>query len=121
MRKWLTLALGLTLSASVLYGCGAGTERKEAPEQAQEDEQAAPGAVDEAAAKEAYEKGTCASCHGGNLEGSAGPSLEKVGAKLSKDEIIDIINNGRGQMPPMKDNLSDEEKENLAAWLSGLK
>lgn len=120
MRKWLTLTLGLAMSAFVLYGCGAGTEQEEAPEQAQE-EQAAPGAFDEAAARDAYEKGTCASCHGGNLEGSAGPSLEKVGAKLSKDEIIDIINNGRGAMPPMKDNLSDEEKENLAAWLSSLK
>ena len=36
----------------------------------------------------------CISCHGGNLEGGGAPALDKIGAKLSYDEIHDIIING---------------------------
>ncbi len=47
---------------------------------------------------EAVAKSKCISCHGGNLEGGAGPAL--VGTKLSKEKIHEVIKNGKGIMPP---------------------
>src|SRR5699024_8766953 len=37
---------------------------------------------------------SCIGCHGGDLEGGSGPSLQDVGSKYSQEEIQDIINNG---------------------------
>ena len=37
---------------------------------------------------------SCASCHGGNLEGRGNtPDLNKVGARLTEEEILDILLN----------------------------
>lgn len=59
----------------------------------------------------------CSSCHGGNLQGSLGPSLQKIGSKLTKEEIADIIKNGKGDMPGQS-QISDQAREKLAAWLA---
>lgn len=68
---------------------------------------------------EATYKNNCASCHGNNLEGIAGPDLTKVGSRYSKEQIIGIIQNGKGIMP--KNLVTGEEAENLAAWLASKK
>jgi|SRR4051794_33603752 cytochrome c551 len=57
----------------------------------------------------------CASCHGNALEGSAGPNLEDIGSKMSKEEILEIINNGGNGMPP--ELIQGEEADKVAAWL----
>lgn len=74
-------------------------------------------AVEDAGAAEELYTANCAACHGGNLEGAMGPSLETAGADLSKDEIADVIKNGKGQMQPQT-QLSDDEVEELAVWLA---
>lgn len=68
-----------------------------------------------------YKNGTCISCHAIDLSGHVGePSnLQKVGAKRSREEIIDTIRNGKGQMPAQR--LTDVEIEQLADWLITLK
>ena len=58
----------------------------------------------------------CASCHGNALEGYAGPKLESVGSKMSKDEILSIINNGAKGMPA--GIIKGEDAEKVATWLS---
>ncbi|XJZ26931.1 cytochrome c551 [Bacillota bacterium Lsc_1132] len=62
----------------------------------------------------------CTSCHGGNLEGSVGPSLQKIGAKYSKDEILGIIKNGKGGGMP-KGLISGNDADKVAAWLAAKK
>lgn len=58
----------------------------------------------------------CASCHGDDLSGGAGPDLTAVGGSLSEDDIKDVITNGQGTMPG---GLVDgEELDILAEWLS---
>lgn len=48
---------------------------------------------------EAVAQGKCISCHGGDLAGQGNfPSL--VDTKLSKEEIAEVITNGKGAMPP---------------------
>jgi menaquinol-cytochrome c reductase cytochrome b/c subunit len=77
-------------------------------------------ASDDPAFKETMTKAQCISCHGAELEGANGPALRGVGDRLSKEEIIDTITNGRnnGAMPSFKGTLSDQQIEAVATWLS---
>jgi cytochrome c551 len=59
----------------------------------------------------------CANCHGGNLQGSFGPALQKIGTKYSKEEILNIMQTGRGAMPAQT-YVAKEEQQKLAEWLS---
>ncbi|MEK4028783.1 MULTISPECIES: cytochrome c550 [Bacillaceae] len=68
---------------------------------------------------EGFYKQTCAGCHGGNFEGGAGPSLKGIGDKLSKDEIKEIITNGKGAMPPGL--VQAENADAMADWVSKIK
>ncbi|HEY4551629.1 MAG TPA: c-type cytochrome [Bacillaceae bacterium] len=67
---------------------------------------------------EAYAKQACIGCHGGDLKGSGGaPNLHGTG--LSKDEVADILKNGRGGMPAglvPADNI-----DQMAEWVANLK
>lgn len=61
-------------------------------------------------------KASCASCHGQNLEGGVGLPLDKIGSKLSAEEIVAVVANGQGTMPP---NLADPATaEQIAGWLA---
>ena len=44
-------------------------------------------------------KSSCISCHGSDFEGGAGPGLIDVGKRMSKEEILSILENGKGIMP----------------------
>ena len=57
----------------------------------------------------------CMSCHGGELEGGMGPDLTSVGDRYDASEIVEIIQNGKGQMPAI--NLDQSNAEKLAEWL----
>jgi mono/diheme cytochrome c family protein len=57
----------------------------------------------------------CASCHGADLSGGAGPELVEVGNRMSEDEIFDIIMNGQGAMPGGL--VSEEEADAITTWL----
>src|SRR5699024_5900714 len=58
----------------------------------------------------------CATCHGDVLSGGNGPDLTKVGSEMSKDDIHDIIENGKGDMPT--GIVAGEDAEIIAEWLS---
>ncbi|GGA35052.1 hypothetical protein GCM10007416_04970 [Kroppenstedtia guangzhouensis] len=63
---------------------------------------------------------SCVNCHGDNLQGGYGPSLEKTGRKYSKKELESIIEKGIGKMPAQR-QVSKEDREELAEWLSQLR
>ncbi|WP_018660745.1 cytochrome c551 [Heyndrickxia acidiproducens] len=58
----------------------------------------------------------CSACHGRNLEGNVGPSLEKIGSKMNEKQILDVIENGKGDMP--KGILKGDDAKKVAKWLS---
>ena len=58
----------------------------------------------------------CASCHGNALEGYAGPKLDDVGGKMSKEDILKIIETGGQGMPA--DIIEGKDAEKVAAWLA---
>lgn len=111
MLIWKGIVLFIVV-ALTLVGCGAGTDNDEGG-QATED----PAEV--ATAEQIYNN-NCASCHGGNLEGAMGPALDTIGASLSQDEIADVIENGKGQMPAQT-QVSSAERDELASWLADQK
>lgn len=52
-----------------------------------------------------YQRVGCMKCHGPTAEGGAAfPNLLKSVKRLSKDQIIEIAKNGKGIMPPHKQN-----------------
>jgi len=110
VKKFLILVFGLSL---VLAACGGGGNDQESGTNGGTDQ------AENTASAEDLIKQNCTSCHGQNLEGASGPSLQKVGSKYSKDEIKDIILNGKGAMP--KGLLNDSEADVVAEWLAGQK
>lgn len=62
---------------------------------------------------------SCSGCHGGNLQGGAGPELAAIGSKYSQEEIENIIANGQGTMPPKL--LEGAEATAVAEWLAAKK
>ncbi|MED3652015.1 PQQ-binding-like beta-propeller repeat protein [Heyndrickxia sporothermodurans] len=65
---------------------------------------------------EAIYKKSCASCHGGNLEGSVGPDISHVGRTMSEEDILNQIINGSGRMPG--NLVKGDQAKALAKWLS---
>lgn len=87
-------------------------------EVAEENKPSMPEVVLDAASAEATVKASCISCHGDQLQGGVGPSLQQEGGKHDAAQIFTIVTKGRGQMPPFKDKLAPEEIANIALWLA---
>ncbi|MCM3113105.1 cytochrome c551 [Lederbergia lenta] len=102
-KKLLGLMMGATL-AIILTACGGGGNNS--------NENAGESVSD----AEAIVNKSCISCHGENLEGRNGPALDKIGATLDKDEILDVIANGRPGMP--KEIIKGDDAEKVAEWLA---
>ncbi|MCM3760663.1 c-type cytochrome [Alkalihalobacillus oceani] len=116
MKKFL-LVLGAVFA---LTACGGGGEEPAPVDEAPVDEapaddaagEEAAGDFDAEAARTSYEA-SCIGCHGGNLQGGAGPAL--AGTELSVEEIEDVILNGQGTMPAQ--NIPQEDANNIAQWI----
>lgn len=53
---------------------------------------------------------SCASCHGGNGTGGFGPSLIGVAGRLTAEQHLSVVQNGRNsRMPAWRDTLTPEE------------
>lgn len=72
----------------------------------------------DAAKAEATVKASCITCHGDQLQGGVGPSLQNEGSEHDAEGIYSIVTKGRGTMPSFKDKLAPEEIANVAMWLS---
>lgn len=64
----------------------------------------------------AFYEQSCLFCHGGNMEGGAGPKL--YGTELTVEEIMEIVKNGRGDMPPGTFQGTEEELQQLAEYIT---
>lgn len=62
----------------------------------------------------------CASCHGANAEGGAGPKLTANNRMTNSDVVRATILNGRGMMPGFGNLLSEEEVEVLTRYVTSL-
>ena len=101
-KSLLTLVFG---SAIFLAACGG-------------DDSATTGETAEIDGKSVVQQ-SCATCHGGQLQGGSAPALNQLGAKYSEEEILDIILNGKDRMPP--GIVKGEKAEAAAEYLATLK
>ena len=98
-KKWLS-ALFLT-SAMLLAACGGDDEADTSKPEG-----------------ERLVNKTCTTCHGGQLQGMGNtPALNDLGARMSEEDILDIILNGTDKGMPAG-LLKGEEAEKAAEWLS---
>lgn len=97
----------LLLIALFLFGAGCAAQNKTT----------APDETIAVAGPEKIYANHCANCHGSNLQGSYGPSLEQVGNKYTQAEILTIIQKGKGTMPS-QDYVAKEDQQKLAEWLA---
>jgi mono/diheme cytochrome c family protein len=70
----------------------------------------------------AWRAAVCDRCHGANQEGSVGPSMIESLKRLSKQEFVEIVTNGRQArgMPGYKTNATVMENiDQLYAYLKG--
>ncbi|MFC4776180.1 c-type cytochrome [Paenibacillus sp. GCM10023252] len=108
----LLLMMFMLLLILLLTGCGGSEGGK--PSQL----------ADASSETAAVYKENCISCHGSELQGRIGPAtnLTKVGARMSKEELVVQITKGQeDHMPAFEQRLKREEIEALAAWLSAKK
>lgn len=102
-KKLLTLLMGTSLVMG-LAACGGGSD------------------TDTATAgdpQKIYDQ-ACSRCHGSDLKGQVGPDLTKVGAKYSKDQILDILNKGTTKGMPAG-LVAGDDADKVADWLAAKK
>ncbi|WP_080874503.1 c-type cytochrome [Oceanobacillus timonensis] len=129
MKKFYLMLLAFAL-AFVLAACGGddssdssdggadNAENGEETESSDSGEDEEDGDSASADAGEEVFQNNCASCHGQDLSGEAGPDLTEVGSTYSQDEIADIVENGTdGGMPSFSD-MEDDDLDELTSWLS---
>ena len=114
MRRGLVLAVVATALATAVAGCGGDGDTTEVSTTT-----STTGSGDAAAGKEVFASAGCGGCHtfepaGSN--GSVGPNLDD--ANVSFDAAVTQIENGGGGMPPFKDQLSEQEIADVAAFVS---
>ncbi|MGD6805208.1 c-type cytochrome [Rossellomorea vietnamensis] len=118
MKK--TLMAFLLGSTLVLGACGDnGDNVSEEASDANNPQEAADSALGNDIDPEKIVNQKCSSCHGGDLSGGMGPALKNIGSELSEDEILSVIQNGKGSMP--KNIIEGAEAEAVAEWLANRK
>jgi mono/diheme cytochrome c family protein len=139
MRR-LALLLAALILAFPIAGCGGGEDETTAPENvettttgdtgtdeetttedtttANEGEEEA-GEGDPANGKQVFASAGCGSCHtlsDAGASGSVGPNLDE--SKPSYETAVEKVTNGAGVMPSFKDQLSEQEIKDVAAYVS---
>ncbi len=80
---------------------------------------AEPSGGDAAAGKTVFESAGCSSCHtlaDAGATGSVGPNLDDV--KPPASLVVDRVTNGKGVMPSFKSQLSEQQIQDVAAYVS---
>jgi mono/diheme cytochrome c family protein len=137
MRR-LALILAALVLAFPLAGCGGGEEDTTAPENVTTTEgggedttteeetettttagEEEAGEGDPANGKEVFASAGCGSCHtlaDAGASGTVGPNLDD--ARPDFDVVVERVTNGAGVMPAFKDQLSEQEIKDVAAYVS---
>jgi len=119
VRRAFVLAVLAAALAIAVAGCGGGggdgtTEAATTT--------STPGATsgDAAAGKEVFASAGCGGCHtlsAAGSSGSVGPNLDD--ASPSYDHVVTQVTNGGGAMPSFKNDLTEQQIQDVAAFVSG--
>lgn len=109
------LVLLLIVPAAIIAGCGSSDEGSSGDSGTA----ASRSGGTNAAAIELFDTSGCAGCHTlseADAEGPLGPELD--GTNLGVDQVRSQIENGGGSMPAFKDQLTPQEIDQLAEFVS---
>ena len=116
MRRASVLAVLAAALAIAVAGCGGGDgDTTEASTTT-----SATGSGDAAAGKEVFASAGCGGCHtfsAAGSSGSVGPNLDD--ASPSYDHVVTQVTEGGGAMPSFKDELTEQQIQDVAAFVSG--
>ncbi|MBP1930634.1 c-type cytochrome [Ammoniphilus resinae] len=115
MDKTVRALVGI-LAGGLVIGLGLAFSGAGVPKEGEQQEAAAQAPTAEEI--QSTVQSTCTACHGADLNGSAGPNLHNLDQKYSKEEIVDILANGKGGMPK---GLVPGNEEYVADYLLTLK
>jgi mono/diheme cytochrome c family protein len=123
-RPLLLAALIFALGAA---GCGGGGDTTATPETTAgtlptaTEGGGAEGEGDPAAGKQVLMDAGCGGCHtlkDAGTSGQVGPNLDE--AKPSSDLVVERVTNGKGVMPSFKGKLTDQQIQDVAAYVSSV-
>jgi cytochrome c553 len=63
----------------------------------------------------------CTICHGADGKKGYNGASDLSASKLDRNAVLQVINNGRGNMMPYKELLSEEEKQSVADYILTLR
>jgi mono/diheme cytochrome c family protein len=121
MRRAFVLAVLAAALAIAVAGCGGGgddgtTEASTTTSTTT----STTGSGDAAAGKEVFASAGCGGCHtfsAAGSSGSVGPDLDD--AAPSYDHVVTQVTEGGGAMPSFKDKLTEQQIQDVAAFVSG--
>ena len=130
MRFSLVVALLVTLLALVGTGCDgddesatdgppSATETTETETDGEETATTDDEAGDAANGEQVFAMAGCGGCHplsAAGTNGSVGPNLDEMSP--SYDKVVERVTNGQGAMPSFADDLSAQEIQDVAAFVS---
>ena len=119
MRRAFVFALLAAGLAIAVAGCGGGGDSTTTEATTTT---ATTGATsgDAAAGKEVFASAGCGGCHtfsAAGSSGSVGPNLDD--AAPSYDHVVTQVTEGGGAMPSFKDKLTEQQIQDVAAFVSG--
>jgi cytochrome c oxidase subunit I len=121
MRSVLAFTLLVCALGLAVAGCGGDDEGSGTEEPPPATTQTTGGEAGDAAnGEQVFASAGCGSCHAFSAAGSSGavgPDLDD--AAPSYDAVVDQVTNGGGAMPSFKDELSEQEIRDVAAFVSG--
>ena len=118
-----TIALVLVAGSLALVGAGCGGDDDSdsaEPPAATTTEGGGGGTGDAAKGEEVFASAGCGGCHtfeAAGSTGSVGPNLDDLAPSF--DEVVTQVTNGGGAMPAFGDDLTEQEINDVAAFVSG--
>ena len=119
-----TIALVLVAGSLALVGAGCGgdddSDSAEPPAATTTEDGSGTGTGDAANGEEVFASAGCGGCHtfeAAGSTGSVGPNLDDVAPSF--DEVVTQVTNGGGAMPAFGDDLTEQEINDVAAFVSG--
>ena len=119
VRRALALAFLAAALAIAVAGCGGGGDDG-TTEASTTTSTTGASSGDAAAGKEVFASAGCGGCHtlsAAGSSGSVGPNLDD--ASPSYDHVVTQVTEGGGAMPSFKDELTEQQIQDVAAFVSG--
>lgn len=117
-KKLLLTLLMLFVIAVVATACGSDNNNADNGNNVENNDNGNNNGGETTASGEDVYKDECLSCHGDEGEGASGPKLQGDDFASDVDSVVEQVEEGGGDMPSFKDQLSDDEIQAVSEYVS---